>query len=86
MDLFLYKTWQQDVQALCKAMAWALRSMIHLTISYSPVQLAFGQDMIMQNCITADWERIKEKPTIAAVKSNARENSTRVAHMYKAGQ
>ena len=37
----------------------------------------------MQNRITADWERIKESAT---VKSNAREKSTRAAHMYEAGQ
>ena len=86
MALFLYKTWQQAVQAVCNATAWALRSMIHLTINYSPGQLAFGRDMIMQNRITADWERIKEKRTRAAVKSNARENSTRVAHTYEIGQ
>ena len=40
----------------------------------------------MQNRITADWERIKEKRTRAAVKSNAHENSTRVAHTYEIGQ
>ena len=40
----------------------------------------------MQNCITANWEGIKEKCTRAAVKSNACENSTRVAHTYESGQ
>ena len=86
MASFSYETWQQDVRAVCKATAWALRSTIHSTINYSPGQLAFGRDMIMQNRITADWERIKEKRMRAAVKSNARENSTRVAHTYEIGQ
>ena len=42
--------------------------------------------MIMQNHITTDWERIKEKPKRVAVQSNARDNSTRVAQTYEAGQ
>ena len=71
---------------VCKATAWALHLKIHLAISYSPGQLAFGQDIIMQNRITPNWERIKEKRTRATVKSNTRENSTIVAHTYKAGQ
>ena len=71
---------------VCKETAWELCSAIHSTISYSPGQLVFGQDMIMQNCITANWERIKEKRTRAAFKSNAHEKITRVAHTYKAGQ
>ena len=40
----------------------------------------------MQNCITPNWEIIKEKRRRAVVKINTRENSTRVAHTYKVGQ
>ena len=39
----------------------------------------------MQNKVTADWERIKLLKQTAAIKSNTRENSTRINHDYNVG-
>ena len=52
---------------------------------YTPGQLIFSKDMIMQNVVTADWEKIKLLKSNAAIESNTRENASRLSHNYTVG-
>ena len=52
---------------------------------YTPGQLIFSKDMIMQNTVIADWGKIKLLKSNAAIESNARENTSRLSHKYMVG-
>ena len=47
--------------------------------------LVFGWDMIMQQQVTADCERMKKRRKHKAVRSNACDNPKRTAHTYHIG-
>ncbi len=77
--------WSDDINMLIQACAFALRvtSLAHNT--YSPVQLAFGYDLIFQQKVIIDWERVKAICTRQAIENNAKENKKRLEHKYKVG-
>ena len=52
---------------------------------YTPGQLVFSKDMILQSVVTADWEKIKRLKRQSAESSNAQENRARVNHEYHPG-
>ena len=52
---------------------------------YTPGQLIFSKDMIMQNVVTADWGKIKLLKSNAAIESIVRENASRLSHNYTVG-
>ena len=77
--------WKDELNKTLQTVAWAIRSTISTVINYSPGQLVFSQDMIMQTQVVADWERIKELRRASTVKSNLTENESCLAHVYKQG-
>ena len=77
--------WQSTLHAALQSVAWALRSTIHSTLGYSPGQLVFNRDMIMQNKIFVDWAKINDAKQRASIMANKRENSVRLQHNYKKG-
>ena len=77
--------WSYELNRTLQAVAWAIRSTVSTVVHYSPGQLVFSKDMIMQTQIIADWERIKETRRASTVLSNATENSSRLEHEYKPG-
>ena len=78
--------WQQQLHATLQSIAWAIRSTISTITDYSPAQLVFNKDMIMQMHINIDWEKLKRKRIIATKKNNLRENKNRIDHEYQIGE
>ena len=69
-----------------QSVAWAIRSTVSMTTGFTPGQLVFAKDMIMQVQVIADWERIKAARLQAAATANQQENKTRLDFQYKVGE
>ena len=65
--------------------AFAIRSTHHMTLGASPAQLVFKRDMFLPVKYVADWNQIRLKRQKEILKSNKRENASRIAHEYKQG-
>ena len=55
---FAGDNWEEEVEAALHSVAWAIRSTISTMSGYTPGQLVFSKDMIMQSVVTADWEKL----------------------------
>ena len=77
--------WFYELDRVLQIVAWAIRSTVSTTINYSPGQLVFSKDMIMQSQVTANWELIKQIKRESTIKSNADENRSRLLHAYQPG-
>ena len=77
--------WKVELNRSLQSVAWAIRSTVSTAMNYSPGQLVFGRDMIMQSKVIADWEKLKQKKRMSTIKSNERENRNRIHHKYKVG-
>ena len=64
---------------------FALRATVHTTTQYTPTQLAFGRDSILNVRHEANWNIIKQRKQALINRGNARENRTRIPHEYKVG-
>ena len=82
---FVGDSWEEEVEAALQSVAWAIRSTISTMSGYTPGQLVFSKDMIMQSVVTADWEKIKRLKRQSAENTNTRENRARVDHEYHPG-
>ena len=67
------------------AMMFALRATVHTTTQYTPAQLVFGRDLILNIRHEANWQLIKTRKQNLINKGNVRENSKCLEHIYKAG-
>jgi transposase InsO family protein len=65
--------------------AFAIRSTHHMTLGASPAQLVFNRDMFLPIKYVADWNQIRLKRQNEILKSNKRENASRIAHEYQQG-
>lgn len=65
-----------------QAVAWATRTTISTATNYSPRQLIFNHNMIMQTAVTVNWETIKQKRRKLVVVASNRENKNRIEHSY----
>ena len=64
---------------------FALRATVHTTTQYTPAQLVFGRDSILNRRHDVDWEVVKKRKQDLINKGNARENKKRKTHEYKTG-
>ena len=69
---------------------FALRATVHTTMQstptqYTPKQLAFGRDSILNVRNDANCHAIKERKQRLINRGNERENHTCIAHEYKVG-
>ena len=67
------------------SIAWAIRKTIQSITDYSPVQLVFNKDMVMQMHIIVNWQKIKNQSLVAEKRNNDQENKNRIAHQYQSG-
>ena len=67
------------------ATMFALRATVHTTSQYTPAQLVFGRDSILNVKHKANWKIIKERKQKLINKGNERENKNRIEHKYKVG-
>ena len=64
---------------------FALRATVHTTTQYTPTQLIFGRDSIINRRLEVDWETIRKRKQDLINKDNKGENRNRISHMYKQG-
>ena len=64
---------------------FALRATVHTTSQYTPAQLVFGRDSILNVRHEANWKIIKERKQKLINKGNERENKNRIDYKYKEG-
>ena len=48
--------WFEVMDQLLQSVAWAIRATVSTVTKFSPGQLAFGHDMIMQTKVIVDWD------------------------------
>ena len=77
--------WQEDVNSLIQAVAWAIRTTTPGNAPYCPAQMAFGQDMLLRRKVIIDWQLLKEQRQKQAIANNIKENKNRRPHLYKIG-
>ena len=77
--------WQRELHSCLQAAVWAIRATVSTMSNYSPAQLMFPRDMIMQTKVVANWEAIKSLKRTSTIRSNNQENKTRLPHTYKPG-
>ena len=64
---------------------FALRATVHTTTRFTPTQLVFGRDAVLNTRHEADWHVIKERKQKLINRGNDRENRKRKSHTYKVG-
>ena len=64
---------------------FALRATVHTTTQYTPAQLVFGRDSILNQHHDVNWEAVKKRKQGLINKGNTRENKKRKTHEYKTG-
>ena len=64
---------------------FALRAAIHTTTQYTPVQLIFGRDSIINQRHKVDWKTFRKQKQDLISKGNERENRNQISHMFKQG-
>ena len=64
---------------------FALRATVHTTTQYTPTQLIFGRNSIINRRHNLDWEIIRKRKQDLINKGNERENRNRPNHAYKQG-
>ncbi len=77
--------WEDDVDTLIQACAYALRTTTPSNETYLPAQLTFGCDMLFRQTIIVDWEKLKAIRNKNAVANNEKENRKRIHHKFKVG-
>ena len=77
--------WFEVMDQLLQSVAWAIRATVSTVTKFSPGQLAFGHDMIMQTKVIVDWEFLKDKRRKSSRIANERENKSRIDKVYKKG-
>ena len=62
---------------------FAVRATYHITLQASPMQLVFGQDVILNIKHAANWKHIRQRKKLRINHNNMRENMWRNNHQYK---
>jgi hypothetical protein len=75
-----------DIDSLLSDAAWALCSTYHTVLKASPGAAIFGQDMLFDIPVIADWQKIGEHRQRLTDLNTARENKGRIDYDYKVGQ
>ena len=70
---------------ILSATMFALRATVHTTSQYTPAQLVFGRDSVLNVRHEANWKLIKERKQKLINRGNESENKNRVLHEYKVG-
>jgi hypothetical protein len=75
-----------DIDVFLSDAAWAIRSTYHTVLKASPSAAIFGQDMLFDIPLIADWQKIGEHMQRLTDLNNTHENKGRIDYDYKAGQ
>jgi hypothetical protein len=74
-----------DINILADA-AWAICSTYHRVLKASPGAAMFGQDMLFDIPLIADWKKIGEHRQKLTDLNTAHENEGKIEYVYKVGQ
>ena len=74
------------LDGILAAISFALRATVHTTTQYTPTQIVFGRDHILNLKQEIDWKKIKENKSTLIQRNNERENNKRVKYTYTIGQ
>ena len=75
-------TWLDENQTILQSIAWAYQSTVSTTTGYSPGQLAFGRDMIMNFKTHIDWTMIQQKRKSSAINKYTHEGECYPFRLY----
>jgi hypothetical protein len=75
-----------DIDFFLSDAAWAVHSSYHTVLKASPGAAIFGQDMLFDIPIIADWQKIGECRQRLTDLNNTCENEDRINYDYKVGQ
>ena len=64
---------------------FALRATVHITTQYTPAQLIYGRDSIINWRHEVEWETIRKQKQELINKGNECENRNQINHTYKQG-
>jgi hypothetical protein len=70
---------------LLPAVAFAICGTFHTNLQATPCQLVFGRDLILDASFTANWSAIEAHKLRQTQIDNARENQSRILHIYAVG-
>ena len=70
MDLDNVNPWE----GILSSTIFAMRSTVHITTQYTPSQLVFGRDVILNNDQEANWQLIKQHKQALINEGNQKEN------------
>ena len=62
-----------------------MRATVLTPTQYTPAQLVFGRDLILNTSHETNWQLIEKRKQDLISKGNQRENCTRKEHMYNKG-
>jgi hypothetical protein len=74
-----------DVDVFLDNAAWAIRSTYHTVLKASPGAAIFGQDMLFDIPVIADWRKIGDRRQLLTNHGNQWENAKRIDYDYKVG-
>jgi hypothetical protein len=75
-----------DIDVFLSGATWAACSTYYTVLKASPCAAIFGQDMLFDIPLIADWQKIGEHRQQLTDLNNARENKGRIDYDYKVGQ
>jgi hypothetical protein len=75
-----------DIDVFLSDASWAVCSTYHTVLKASPGAAIFGQDMLLDIPLIADWQKIGEYRQWLTDLGNAHENEGRIDYNYKVGQ
>ena len=73
------------MQRLIADVTYAMRARWLHVAQYTPGQLAFNRDMVLNTPINVDWTIVRERMIAANRKATAKENKKRFNHVYRIG-
>ena len=77
--------WFEVMDQLLQSVAWAIRVTVSTVTRYSPGQLAFGHDMIIQTKVIVEWGYLQDKCRKSSRIANERKNKSKIEKVFKKG-
>ena len=73
------------LSGILSAISFAVRATVHTTTQYTPMQLVFGRDAMLNIQVQANWHYIRKRKQKLIAINNKRENAKRLQHTYQIG-
>eukprot|EP00559_Dactyliosolen_fragilissimus_P000621 CAMPEP_0184864654 /NCGR_PEP_ID=MMETSP0580-20130426/15767_1 /TAXON_ID=1118495 /ORGANISM="Dactyliosolen fragilissimus" /LENGTH=192 /DNA_ID=CAMNT_0027363543 /DNA_START=100 /DNA_END=678 /DNA_ORIENTATION=- len=78
-------TVHKGVRRVLQSLAFAVRTTVHSTSGYSPAELVFNWDMIMDCKAVVEWDVVRNRYREEQKRNYNRENKSRIPHKYRIG-